>query len=228
MRSGYRTAIVTGAIVLASTVTAHAQFEVDPTTSRGRQMPGRLQVSGFLGGMSIDQTLGTATNLYQSVNGAAEDVTFGKLYGFRASWGFTEMLAAEFNLSKSSHDYTLDIVDDVDLDNVPLGEQFGTDQLRLGGNVVFQFPLGNFAPYVTGGGGWSRTTPTAPIEGIDRVSSLDINVGGGVKYWFSSPQWLGVRFDVRYHTANEGLTFPGGTSSPQGVEFSVGGAFRWF
>ncbi len=206
---------------------AHAQFEVNPSAPGQRGRPGRLQVSGFVGGMSVDQSLGTATNLYQSVTGAATDVTFGELYGFRASWGFTPNLAAEFNLSGSSNAYTLDI-DDLEVGNVALGEQFRSDQLYFGGNVVYQFSIANFAPYVTGGVGLARTTPVAAIAGFDRVSALDFNVGGGLKYWFSSPQWLGLRADVRYHTANDGLTFPGGTSSPKGFEFSVGASFRWF
>lgn len=215
-------------IVLANAKGAVAQFDVNPTAPGGQSIPGRLQVSGFVGGMSIDQSLGTAANIYQSVTGAADDVTFGKLYGFRASWGFTERLAAEFNVSSSSNAYTFDVVDDVELGTVGLGEQFRADQLYFGGNVVFHFPLGALAPYVTGGGGVLRTTPTDAIEGIDRVSSLDFNFGGGVKYWFRSPQWLGIRFDARYHAANEGLTFPDGTSTPSGLEFSVGAAFRWF
>ncbi len=45
---------------------AHAQFEVNPSAPGQRGMPGRLQVSGFVGGMTVDQSLGTATNLYQS------------------------------------------------------------------------------------------------------------------------------------------------------------------
>ena len=190
-------------------------------------MPGRLQVSGFVGGMTVDQSLGTATNLYQSVTGAATDVAFGKLYGFRASWGFTPNLAAEFNLSSSSNAYTLD-VDDLEVGNVALGEQFRSDQLYFGGNVVYQFPMGNFVPFVTGGVGLARTTPVDAIAEIDRISALDFNVGGGVKYWFSSRRWLGLRADVRYHTANDGLTFPGETSSPKGWEYSVGASFRWF
>ena len=214
-------------IVFACAASAGAQFNVNPTAPGQRSMPGRLQVSGFVGGMSIDQSLGTATNIYQSVTGAATDVTFGKLYGLRVSWGFTEMLAAEFNLSGSSNAYTYD-VDDLELGNVALGEQFQARSRYFGGNIVFQFPVGNLVPYVTGGAGLLRTTPKETIAGVDSVSGFDFNVGGGVKYWFSSPQWLGLRGDVRYHTANEGLTFPGGTSTPNGFEFSVGASFRWF
>lgn len=221
------TTIATGATGATTATGAHAQFEVNPTARGQRGMPGRLQVSGFVGGMTVDQSLGTATNLYQSVTGTATDVAFGKLYGFRASWGFTPNLVAEFNLSGSSNAYTFDI-DDLELGNVALGEQFRSDQLYFGGNVVYQFLTGNFAPYVTGGVGLARTTPVEVIAGIDRVSSLDFNVGGGLKYWFSSPQWLGLRVDARYHTANDGLTFPGGTSSPKGWEYSVGASFRWF
>lgn len=214
-------------IVFVCAANAGAQFDVNPTAPGQRNMPGRLQVSGFVGGMSIDQSLGTATNIYQSVTGAATDVPFGKLYGLRVSWGFTEMLAAEFNLSGASNAYTYD-VDDGELGRVALGEQLEASQRYFGGNIVFEFPFGNFAPYATGGAGLLRTTPKETISGIDSVSGFDFNVGGGVKYWFASPKWLGLRGDVRYHTTNEGLTFPGGTSTPSGVEFSVGASFRWF
>lgn len=214
-------------IVLVCTTSAGAQFNVNPTAPGQRTMPGRLQVSGFVGGMTIEQSLGTATNIYQSVTGAATDVPFGRLYGVRVAWGFTEMLAAEFNFSGSRNAYTYN-VDDVELGSVALGEQLETAQRYLGGNIVFQFPLGELAPYATAGIGLLRTTPQEAISGIDSVSGLDFNVGGGVKYWFASPKWLGIRGDVRYHTANEGLTFPGGTSTPKGFEFTVGASFRWF
>jgi hypothetical protein len=206
---------------------AYAQFEVNPRAPGQRNMPGRLQVSGFVGGMTVDQSLGTATNLYQSVTGAATDISFGNLYGFRASWGFIPNLAAEFNLSSSSNAYTLE-VDDLEVGKVDLGEQFRSNQLYFGGNVVYQFPLGNLAPYVTGGVGLARTTPAEALAGIDRVSALDFNVGGGLKYWFSSPQWLGLRADLRYHRADDGLTFSGDASSPKGWEYSAGASFRWF
>ena len=214
-------------VVVAWASSAAAQFNVNPAAPGQRDMPGRLQVSGFVGEMSIDQSLGTATNIYQSVTGAASDVPFGKLYGLRVGWGFTDMLAAEFNFSGSRNGYNYD-VDDGELGTAALGEQLRATQRYLGGNVVFQFPLGNIAPYATGGVGLLRTTPQEPIAGIDSASGLDFNVGGGVKYWFASPQWLGLRGDVRYHTANEGLTFPGGTSTPKGLELTVGASFRWF
>jgi len=205
---------------------AQAQFEVNPGQAK-RQGAGRLEVSGFIGGLSIDQALGRATNIYQAVTGEAQNIDFGKLYGFRASWAFTPMLAAELNVSGGSNPYTLSVDDGV-IGVVDLGEQFEADQFFLGGNVLFQFPKGNFAPYATGGVGLLRTTPQSAISGIDRISTLDINFGGGLKYWFSTPGWLGFRFDVRYHTANDGITFPGGSSTPTGLEVSVGAGVRLF
>lgn len=211
-------------LTLASSVLAEAQFEVNPTAP-GQSRPGRLEVSGFVGALSVDQVLGSATNLYQSVTGEATNIDFGQLLGFRASWAFTPRLAAEFNISRGSNAYTL-TVDDEFVGGVDLGEQFEADQFFLGGNLVYQFPVGNFVPYATGGAGLLRTTPASALADIDRVSAIDFNFGGGAKYWFSS--LLGVRFDVRYHTANDGITFPGGTSSPKGLEFSVGASARFF
>lgn len=225
MTRGLTCAMLILALVYAAS--ASAQFDVNPTAPGQGTMPGRLQVSGFVGGMSIDQSLGSTSNIYQSVTGAATDVSFGKLYGLRVSWGFTEILAAEFNFSSSSNAYTFD-VDDVELGRVGLGEQFEASQGYFGGNVVFQFPLGSLVPYVTGGAGLLRTSPKQTISGIESASGFDFNVGGGVKYWFSSLRWLGLRGDVRYHNASDGLTFPGGTSTPKGLEYSVGASFRWF
>ena len=217
-------ALTTVVLALAWSSPAGAQFEVNPTAP-GQSQPRKLEVSGFVGALSVDQVLGSASNLYQSVTGEATNIDFGKLFGFRASWAFTPKLAVEFNLSGGNNAYGLRVDDDV-VGVVDLGEQFDADQLFLGGNVVYQFPVASFVPYVTGGAGLLRTTPTGTIADIDRVSAIDFNFGGGAKYWFSS--LLGVRFDVRYHTANEGITFPGGTASPKGLEFSIGASARFF
>ncbi|MGH9389022.1 MAG: hypothetical protein ACRD1Z_05350, partial [Vicinamibacteria bacterium] len=82
----------------------------------------KLEVSGFIGGMSPTQDLGTASNIYMSVTGAAESVDFGKLYGFGASWAFTRNVAAEFRLSRSTNLYGLE-VDDEEIGNVTLPDQ---------------------------------------------------------------------------------------------------------
>ena len=219
--------VVTALVILTGFVgTAHAQFEIDPGAPKGRGA-GRLELSGFIGGLSLDQALGQATNIYQSVSGEAENIDFGKLYGFRASWAFTPMLAAEFTVSGASHAYSLTVDDDV-VGSVSLGDQFAADELFLGGSVLLQFPRGHLVPYATGGLGLLRTTPQSTIEGIERVSTLDVQFGGGVKFWFPSPQWLGVRFDVRYRSANDGIGFPEGGSTPKGFEITVGGAVRLF
>ena len=177
--------------------------------------------------MSIDQKLGAATNIYHTVTGEAENIDFGQLFGFRASWAFTPMIVAEFNVARGSNAYSFTVDDDT-IGVETLANQFETDQLFLGGNILFEFRRGNIVPYVTGGGGLQRTTPTSPIAGVERVSAFDINFGGGVKLWFPSPAWLGVRFDVRYHTATSGLTFPGGSSKPKGLELTIGASAAVF
>jgi hypothetical protein len=188
----------------------------------------RLELSGFVGGMSVSQSLGTTSNIYLTVTGAAEDVDFGKLYGFRASWAFTRNIAAEFTLSRAKTAYGLD-VDDLEVGNVGLADQFEADGLLLGGGVIVQFPLRvGLVPYGSFGVGRLETKPVSPIEGIESVSAIDVSFGGGVKYWVPSVPWLGVGFDLRYHTVNEGLGFPGSDSSPSGTEFTVGGMVRLF
>ena len=217
-------AIVASMVVSA---TAYAQFDVNPGARRQRSGPGRLQASGFVGMLTIDQSLGTSENIYQTVTGEAQNIDFGRFYGLRASWGFTDELAVEFNLAAGNNAYTLS-VEDEEAGDAALGEQFDASRLILSGNLVYQFDLGNIVPYVTGGAGLLRVTPKNRIEGFERVSTLDINFGGGAKFWLNSPQWLGFRVDFRYHIANDGLTFPGGTSSPKGFELTAGAGFRLF
>jgi hypothetical protein len=188
----------------------------------------KLELSGFVGGMSLTQELGTASNIYTSVTGAAESVDFGKLYGFGASWAFTRNVAAEFAFSRSTNFYGLE-VDDEAVGSVTLSDQFEAEQVFLSGGVIVQFPLEvGLIPYGSFGVGQLKTTPTNAIEGIESVTGTDVSFGGGVKYWIPSVTWLGVGFDLRYHTANEGITFPGGDDSPKGTAYTVVGMVRLF
>ena len=224
MRGAVATSSVLCAFLMATA--ASAQFEVNPT-ARGQSKPKRFEVSGFIGMLSVNQSLGTATNIYQTVTGEAENIDFGKLLGFRASWAFTSMITAEFNVSRGNNTHAL-TVDDETVGTENLAEQFETDQLFLGGNLILQFPRGHFVPYVTGGGGLHRMTPTSPIAEIEHVSAFDINFGGGIKLWFPSPDRLAVRVDLRYHTATVGITFPGGSSKPKGLELTIGASIAIF
>lgn len=188
----------------------------------------RLEVTGFVGGMTLEQGLGTASSIYLSVTGAAADVDFGKLFGARASWAFTENVAAAFDFSRSTNAYRLDVDDEV-IGSVGLGEQFEAERLSFGGSVVAQYPLASgLVPYGSFGVGRLATKPRRPIAEIDSVTATDVSFGGGVKYWVPKIPWLGVGFDLRYHTASKGLTFPGGDDSPTGVAFTVGGIVRLF
>jgi len=188
----------------------------------------KLELSGFFGGMSLTQDLGSASNIYMSVTGAAESVGFGKLYGFGASWTFTRNVVAEFRLSRSTNAYSLE-VDDEEIGNVSLPDQFEAEQLFLSGGVVVQYPLElGLIPYGSFGVGQLRTKPSSSIEGLESVTGTDVSFGGGVKYWIPAVPWLGVGFDLRYHTATEGLTFPGGEDSPRGSEYTISGMVRLF
>ncbi len=188
----------------------------------------KLELSGFFGGMPLTQDLGTASNIYMSVTGAAESVEFGKLYGFAASWGFTRNVAAEFRVSRSTSAYGLE-VDDEEIGNVSLPGQFGAEELFVIGGVVVQFPLEwGLVPYGSFGVGQLRTKPMRSIEGLEQVKGTDVSFGGGVKYWIPALSWLGVGFDLRYHTATDGLTFPGGDDSPRGTEYAFVGMVRLF
>jgi hypothetical protein len=188
----------------------------------------KLELSGFIGGMSLSQDLGAASNIYMSVTGSAESVDFGKLWGLGASWAFTRNIAAEFRFSRSTNAYSLS-VDDEAIGNVGLSDQFEAEQIFLMGGVTFQYPLKfGLIPYGSFGVGQLETTPLKTIEGLESISGTDVSFGGGVKYWIPSVPWLGVGFDLRYHTATEGITFPGGDDSPNGTAYTVGGMVRLF
>jgi len=188
----------------------------------------KLELSGFIGGMSLSQDLGTASNIYMSVTGSAESVDFGKLWGFGGSWAFTRNMAAEFRFSRSTNAYSLS-VDDEAIGNVGLPAQFEAEQLFLTGGVTFQYPLElGLIPYGSFGVGRLETTPLKTIEGLESVSGTDVSFGGGVKYWIPAVPWLGVGFDLRYHTAAEGITFPDGDDSPTGTEYTISGMVRLF
>ncbi len=137
------------------------------------------------------------------------------------------MITAEFNVSRGTNAHSLTI-DDETTGTETLADQFETDQLFLGGNLILQFRRGHFVPYVSGGGGLHRMTPTSPIAEIERVSAFDINFGGGLKLWLPNPEWLAVRVDLRYHTATAGITFPGGSSKPKGLELTIGASIAIF
>ena len=110
------------------------------------------------------------------------------------------------------------------------GEQFDTRSTSATGNLVVHIPAPwGLVPYATGGAGYIRTTTVqGPIGVSDESSAFAFNFGGGVKYFFTTPRWLGLRFDLRYTKANEGLDFAGGTSSPSSFDFTLGAVFRLF
>jgi hypothetical protein len=189
---------------------------------------GKLEVSGFIGGMALTQDLGSASNIYMSVTGSADSVDFGKLYGFGASWAFTPNIAAEFRFFRSTNAYSF-AVDDDEIGNVALPGQFEAEQISFTGGVVVQYPTEfGLVPYGSFGVGQLKTKPMSAIEGLESVTGTDISFGGGVKYWIPSVPWLGVGFDLRYHTATDGLTFPGGDDSPTGTSYTVAGMVRLF
>jgi hypothetical protein len=194
----------------------------------GTALAQKLELSGFVGGMALSQDLGTASNIYMSVTGEAEGVEFGKLFGFGASWALTRNIAAEFRFSRSTNAYSFS-VDDEEIGNVGLPDQFEAERMTFAGGVAVQFPTEmGLVPYGTVGVGQLSTKPLRGIEGLDSVSGTDVSFGGGVKYWVPSVPWLGVGFDFRYHTANEGIAFPGSDESPSGAAYTVGGMVRFF
>ena len=220
------------ALVAAVAGAAQAQSaQTTPTPWRSSGVPAsyeRLEISGFVGGASVSGFL-PGRNIYMSVDTFPRDVSFGDLWGVRASWAFTEVLAVEGNVSRSENRYAMDVFDFV-LGGFDLGDQFDARHTAATGNVVVHIPAPwGLVPYATGGAGYVRTTVVqGPIGDSDASSTFEFNFGGGVKYFFTTPRWLGLRFDVRYRKAGEGLPFAGGTSSPSGTELTLGAVVRLF
>lgn len=188
----------------------------------------RLELSGFVGSLSFTQELGSATNIYQTVTGSAGNVDFGKLFGFRAGWAFTRNLAAEASFTTGRNPYRFD-VSDPEAGDASLGPQLEADQIFWSGSAIVQFPTrAGLVPYGVVGVGRLEGRPVHPVGDVASVTSTDVSFGGGLKYWVPSLRWLGLRFDVRYHTADQGLTFPGGDASPRGTEITLGGSVRLF
>lgn len=191
----------------------------------------RLEVTGFVGGLSISHDLGSVSNIYLTATGEAESVAFPKYFGVRVAYLLTPFVGVEGSLSRGSNRYTFS-VDDRDLDTVSLGDQFDATELNYGGNVVIQYPLDNgLVPFGIAGVGQQRSSTANPIAGIEEtVTGLDFNFGGGVRYFFDEQDlpWLGVRFDLRFHFISNGLAFDGNEASPRHTEFTFGGVIRPF
>jgi hypothetical protein len=192
----------------------------------------KLEITGFIGGLSISHDLGSATNVYFTATGAAENASFGKFFGARAGYFFSPFIGVEGYLTRGKNSFTYAAVDDREVGTADLGEQFDATQLSYGGSAILQYPLENgVVPYGTVGFGWQRSNPQNPISGIDdSISSTDFNLGGGVKYFFEGQNlpWLGVRFELRYHLISDGLAFFESEASPRNTEFTFGGVVRPF
>jgi len=183
----------------------------------------RLEVTGFIGGLSISHDLGTASNLFFTVSGEAESVGFGKYYGFRGSYRLTPRVHAEGSLFFSSNDF-VSTVQDREL-GVNVGEQFSADQLAFSGNAILDFPLkSGLIPFATVGLGWARMEPQNRIVDLENVGAFDFNLGGGVKYFFNRS--VGARFDLRFHLLSDGIAYPGSSASPRQTEFTAGAIVR--
>jgi opacity protein-like surface antigen len=215
--------LISRTLVLATVFTAAV-----PLSSFAQER--RLEISGFIGGLSLTHELGSVDNIYFTTTGAAENISFGRYLGIRGAFFLTPFVAIEANLSRGTNSYSYS-VDDRELGTVNLSEQFEAKQLNYGGAVVVQYPLeSGFTPYGTAGLGRQTNDPTSPIAGVESVTAFDFTFGGGIKYFFDGLDmpWLGFRFDFRYHFITNGLAFEGNDVSPRHNELTFGGVLRPF
>lgn len=226
-----RTKLVTllsASVALPALALAQNPYEVNPILARQEPEIRRLELAGFVGSLSFSQSLGSASNLYQTVSGQAGEIGFGRYFGVRASWAFTKHIVAEAEWSYGKTGYNF-VVDDNEAGPSALGEAFDAEQIYWSGAFLYQVPIRyGIVPYGVFGVGQLQTTPSIPIAGFDSLASTDISFGGGVKYWPPGVEWLGLRFDVRRHSASEGFNFPGNDDSPTGTAVTVGAFIRLF
>lgn len=216
------------ALFVSAPAFAQNPYEVNPIIARQEPELRRLELAGFVGSLSFSQSLGATFNIYQAVAGQAEEIGFGKYFGARASWAFTKNIVVEGEWSYGKTPYTF-VLDDDEVGNASLGEAFDAEQMFWSGAFLYQVPIRyGIVPYGVFGVGQLQTTPSLPIAGIDRLASTDISFGGGVKYWPEGVEWLGLRFDVRRHSASEGFNFPGNDDTPSGTAVTVGAFIRLF
>ena len=195
------------------------------TPSPARSQEKRFEASGFVGKMSVSHDLGTVSNIFFTTTGAAADVPFGDLWGGRFSYHFTPNLGAEVSYSRAKETFAF-TVNDGEAEIVNLGDQFTATVQNISGNFVAQFPMEiGLVPYGTLGFAWIRTDLDVEISGVTKDSSTGLNVGGGVKYFFTS--WVGARFDIRYQILSEGLAFADNIAEPRNTELTIGAAFRF-
>jgi hypothetical protein len=189
----------------------------------------RFEAGAFLGGMAVDHDLGTASNVFFTATGQADDVSFGTdFFGARFSFDFSPNLAAEATYSRARQTFSYHVLDDLDAGDVMLVDQFDATQQKVSGNLVVQFPLEiGLIPYGTIGFAWVRTEPGSEIAGVTSESSDGLNFGGGAKYFFPGAQWVGARFDLRYQFLSEGLAFGDQLVEPRNTEVTIGVAFRF-
>lgn len=190
----------------------------------------RLELSAFTGGLYVSHELGTASNVFFATTGEAADVGLPKWYGFRVGLNITPNVGLEGSASRGNHSYRFSVQDN-ELGDVSLGEQMEATERTFAGNLILQRPMRyGLTPFGTVGVGWSRTKPDSEIHGVDTVSTLDFNLGFGVKYFFEDQylSWLGVRLDVRWHFVDEGLAFSGESVSPRSTEVVIGAVLRPF
>ena len=201
---------------------------VGPSRAEAQQYR-RFEAGAFLGSISINHDLGTVSNLFFTTTGQSDDVSFGgDFFGARFSYDFSPNLAAEATYFRARQTFSFEVVDDVEADDVALGDQFDATVQNISGNVVAQYPLEiGLIPYGTIGFAWVRTGLEKEIDGITSDSSNGLNIGGGVKYFFASAPWVGARFDLRYQFLSDGLAFAENSVEPRNTELTIGVAFRF-
>jgi len=176
------------------------------------------------------------------------------LYLFRGEYAFTDNIALEVNIGGSTNDaeaHSRNLL----ATSLGLGPSstdsftFDGNQLLLHANVLYQYPVQSFVPFVTVGVGmvkWSldvesatsRVGPTTwtlsdlLAAGLSRdeveydESDVDVNFGGGIKYHITDN--AAVRVDVRDHVVfPQDSPFFGEAETLHMLEFSGGISYVW-
>ena len=184
----------------------------------------RAELGLLVGSQRVNEDLGIARNIFQTVSASAQNVGFGEHYGARGALFLNRYFGAEAAFTRTTTSFEFSVSDEEAGVNI-LGESLVRRSTEIVGALIVQFPLAAMTPYAALGYG---TGNSVVAEGDDFRSRAYL-AGAGVKVPFPQLPFL-LTFDfrfVRYLEANEALVLGEGPASPPwAAVLTVGFMFR--
>ncbi len=171
----------------------------------------RLEGSLLVGSQLVDQDLGFARNIFQTVSAEADDVGFGEHYGARASLFAVQYLGVEASYTRTTTAFEFSVTDEEA--GTFLLEPLLQESRELSLALVAQLPLAAMTPYAVVGYGWRNSE----VEGGDEFRTGAAMFGVGLKVPFPTIP-VSLAFDYRR------LGYPGGEGALHLAEGAGGAA----